>query len=44
MEENNVQDTNFVEIDALVDDAAELSAEAVCACGCRMCLTIVIEF
>ena len=40
MEETNfveidVQDTSFVEIEAL-DDAAELSAEAICACGCGM--------
>ncbi|MFY9826383.1 MAG: hypothetical protein WAM82_33780 [Thermoanaerobaculia bacterium] len=27
----------FVEIDVLVDDAAELAAEAVCACSCGMC-------
>ena len=43
MEETNlveidVQDTSFVEIDAIVDDA-EQSAEAVCACGCYMCFT-----
>lgn len=40
MEERNVQDISFVEIETLVD--AELSAEAVCPCGCGMC--IVIEF
>jgi hypothetical protein len=27
----------FVEIDVLIDDAAELAAEAVCACSCGMC-------
>lgn len=27
---------NFAEVDVLVDDAAELAAEAVCACGCGM--------
>lgn len=32
---------NFVEVEALVDDAAELAAEAVCACGCGMCICIV---
>jgi len=42
MEENNfvefdVQDTGFVEIDTL-DDAAELAAQSVCACGCSMCI------
>lgn len=26
----------FVEIDVLIDDAAELAAEAICACGCGM--------
>jgi hypothetical protein len=26
----------FVEIEVLIDDAAELAAEAVCACGCGM--------
>jgi hypothetical protein len=41
MEETNfveidVQDTSFVEIEGLVDDAADLSAEAICACGCGM--------
>ncbi len=39
MEKTNlvdVQDAIFVEVDAL-DDAAELAAEAVCACGCSMC-------
>jgi hypothetical protein len=34
--ETDVQDTSFVEIEGLVDDAAELSAEAICACGCGM--------
>jgi hypothetical protein len=48
MEETNlvqadVQDTTFVEIDVLADDAAELSAEAICACGCRMGFCIVFE-
>lgn len=46
MEETNlvqidVQDATFVEIDVLADDAAELSAEAICACGCRMGFCIV---
>jgi hypothetical protein len=27
---------NFVEIEVLIDDAAELAAEAICACGCGM--------
>lgn len=31
-----MQNELFVEIDVLVDDAAELAAEAVCACGCGM--------
>jgi hypothetical protein len=26
----------FVEIEVLIDDAAELAAEAICACGCGM--------
>ena len=34
MEENVI-----VEIETLVDDS-ELSAEAVCACGCGMCFCI----
>lgn len=43
MEETNfvevdIQDTSFVEIDALVDDTAELAAESVCPCGCGMCI------
>lgn len=45
MEETNfveVDDASFVEIDALVDDTAELSAEAMCACGCRMCFCIIL--
>ena len=32
----DAQDGSFVEIDVLTDDAAELSAEAICACGCGM--------
>jgi len=32
----------FVEIDALIDDAAELAAEAVCACGCGMTCNCII--
>lgn len=32
----------FVEIDVLIDDAAELAAEAVCACGCGMCSNTVV--
>ena len=35
----------FVEIDVLVDDAAELAVEAVCACSCGMtCNCIVPTF
>lgn len=34
-------DMNFVEIDVLADDAAELAAEAVCACGCGMCCNCI---
>jgi hypothetical protein len=39
-------DSTFVEIDVLADDAAELSAEAICACGCGMgaCITLCIRF
>jgi hypothetical protein len=33
-------ENKFVEIEPLVDATAELAAEAVCACGCHMCLTI----
>ncbi len=29
---------NFMEVEILTDDAAELSADAVCACGCGMCI------
>jgi hypothetical protein len=35
--EVDIRDANFVQIDAL-DGAAELAAEAVCACGCGMCI------
>lgn len=31
----------FVEIDA-IDVAAELAAEAVCACGCGMCICCTV--
>lgn len=36
--EVNVDDTSFVEIESLVDDTAQLAAEAVCPCGCGMCI------
>ncbi len=29
---------NFVEVEVLADDAAELAADAVCACGSIMCI------
>jgi len=46
MEETNfvevdVQEASFVEIESLVDDTAELSAEALCACGCGMGFCII---
>jgi hypothetical protein len=46
MEETNfveidVQEESFVEIEGLVDDTAELSAEALCACGCGMGLCVI---
>lgn len=28
---------NFVEVEVLIDDAAELAAQAVCPCGTGMC-------
>jgi hypothetical protein len=42
----DAQDGSFVEIDVLTDDAAELSAEAICACGCGMggCIRLCILF
>jgi hypothetical protein len=38
-----MEDKVFVEIDVLNDDAAELAAEAVCACGCVMCIPPIWE-
>ena len=38
--EVDAQDESFVEIEAL-DGAAELAAEAVCACGCGMCICCI---
>lgn len=32
-----MENETFVEIDVLTDDAAELAAEVVCACGFGMC-------
>lgn len=37
------QTETFVEIDVLIDDAAELAAEAICACGCGMCSNTVVD-
>jgi hypothetical protein len=44
--QSDALDTDFVEIDVLTDDAAELSAEAICACGCGMggCISLCIRF
>jgi hypothetical protein len=39
--ETDAQETNFVEIEVLVDDTAELSAEMICACGCGMGFCII---
>ncbi len=38
--ENHDSET-FVEIDVLTDDAAELAADAICACGFSMCSSCV---
>lgn len=35
---------NFAQVEVLIDDAAELAAEAVCACGCGMPWCIPVEF
>jgi hypothetical protein len=31
-----MENETFVQIEVLIDDAAELAAEAICACGCGM--------
>ena len=38
----SMNNETFVEIDVLIDDAAELAAEAVCACGCGMTCNCII--
>ncbi len=38
--DRTMENNKFVEIEPLVDATAELAAEAVCACGSGMCLTI----
>jgi hypothetical protein len=37
-----MENETFVEIEVLTDDAAELAAEAVCACGGGMCSCCIL--